>query len=170
MSTDAAVLAEIDSAFGGVVRPEHFTDFTHCEECAEHDALLRMRNRDNLRIEDVGNPGWDPVCFCSAEGIAYYFPTLVRLALAEPSTEFGWYAEQLLFHLYSGFTENRFFQYCGVTQRRAVAGLLAHIIEANSSHIDSSASADDFLRCHELWSDAQPSVAGDAPKSGAPLN
>ena len=168
MSTDTAVLAEIDSVFGDAIRPEHFTDFTHCEECAEHDSLLRMRDRASLRLEVVRNPGWDPICFCSAEGIAYYFPTLARFALAEPSPAYGWYAEQLLFHLYSGFTENRFFQYCSVTQRHAVAKLLAHIIESNGALIDSSASADDFLRCHELWSDAQPSAPGDAPQAARP--
>lgn len=171
MSTDAAILAEIDATFGRVERPEHFTNFTHCEECAEHDELLRKRDRGTLGIEDVGNLGWDPICFCSPNGIAYYFPTLARLALAEQSFEqYDWYANQLLFHLYSGFTENAFFQYCGVAQRQAVAGFLAHIIETRASLIDLYASADEFLRCHELWGDAQPHVPGDAPTSGAPLN
>lgn len=76
MKNDAAILAVIDAEFGAVPRPEHFTDFTHCCECAEHDEALRSRDRASLRIEDVGNPGWDPLCFCSAEGIAYFFPAL----------------------------------------------------------------------------------------------
>jgi hypothetical protein len=161
MSTDAAILSEIDTAFGTVERPEHFTNFTHCEECAEHDELLRTRDRDTLRIEDVGNPGWDPICFCSPNGIAYYFPALARLALAEQSLEtYDWYGNQLLFHLYSGFTDNAFLQRCNIAQRQVVARFLAHIIETRAPLIDLYASADDFLRCHELWNDAQLSVPG----------
>ena len=159
MSTDAAILAEIDTAFGAVERPEHFTNFAHCEECAEHDDLLRARDRYTLRIEDVGNPGWDPICFCSPNGIAYYFPTLARLALAEQgSNKYDWYANQLLFHLYSGFTDNAFFQHCNIAQRRVVARFLAHIIETRTSLIAVYGSADDFLRCHELWNNAQPTA------------
>lgn len=156
MSTDAAILAEIDSAFGSVERPEHFTNFAHCEECAEHDELLRMRDRESLCLEDVGNPGWDPICFCSPTGIAYYFPALARLALAERiSEQCDWYGNQLLFHLYSGFTDNAFFHYCNVAQRQAVARFVAHTIETRAPLIDRYSAADDFLRCHELWDDAQ---------------
>lgn len=166
MSRDAAILAEIDTAFGDAERPEHFTDHAHCDECAEHDALLRARDRDSLRQEDVGNPGWDPICFCSASGIAYYFPALARLALAEPTPTRGWYADQLLFHLYYGFTENRFFQYCSVAQRLVVSRLIGHMIESRAAVIDSYAAADEFLRCHELWRDARPVDAGAAPPVG----
>jgi hypothetical protein len=158
MSSDQAILAEIDAAFGDVPRPEHFTNYTHCCECAEHDELLRSRNRETLSIEDVGNPGWDPLCFCSAEGIAYYFPALARLALADPPYGFGWYGEQLLFHLYSGFRENSFFRFCSAAQRSAVARFLEHIIETRTEAIDEGASDHDFLRCHELWSDAETST------------
>jgi hypothetical protein len=61
--TDAEVLSALGVAFAGCERPEHFTDFQHCCECAEHDELLRSRDLDTLRVEDVGNPGWDPLCF-----------------------------------------------------------------------------------------------------------
>lgn len=157
MSTrsDAAILASIETAFGRIERPEHFTDFTHCEERKEHDDLLRTRDRESLGIEDVGNPGWNPICFCSANGIAYYFPALARLALSEFTPSQGWYGSQLIFHLYSGFLDNRFFQYCSVAQRQTVAKFIAHIIETRSSVIDSYGSADDFLRCHELWYGSQ---------------
>lgn len=154
MSTDAEVVARIDEAFGSVERPEHFTNFTHCCECAEHDALLCARDRDTLRIEDVGNPGWDPICFASPQGIAYYFPALARLALTPPDPEHGWYADQLLFHLYSGFRYNPFFQYCSPPQRAAVVNFLEHIIETRAALVDKYTSCDEFLRCHELWSDA----------------
>jgi hypothetical protein len=155
MDAQAHVLAQIDAAFGGVERPVHFTNHTHCCECAEHDELLRARDRETLSIADVGNPGRDPICFTSPQGIAYYFPALARLALAPPDHAHGWYADQLLFHLYSGFRDNTFYQFCSATQRTAVAGLLAHIIESRTDLIESHDSTDDFLRCHELWDEGQ---------------
>ena len=157
MSSDHAILSEIDAAFEDVVCPEHFTDYWHCCECEDHDDLLRSRNRETLRIEDVGNPAWDPLCFCSAEGIAYFFPALARLALAEPTYGYGWYGEQLLFHLSYGFRDNRFYVYCSPAQRRVIARFLAHLIETRADMIEEDASTDDFLRCHELWEEAQPS-------------
>jgi hypothetical protein len=154
MSTDAEVIGQIDAVFGAVDRPEHFTNFTHCCECREHDELLRSRDRETLRIEDVGNPGWDPICFASPQGIAYYFPALVRLALAPPSDTYGWYADQLLFHLCSGFRDNKIFRYCTAPQRAAVANFLGHLIESRAALVGDLVCCDDFLRCHELWSEA----------------
>ncbi|MCC6657700.1 MAG: hypothetical protein IT512_05925 [Rhodocyclaceae bacterium] len=151
MSTDASILASIDTEFGNLLRPEHFTNHAHCCECAEHDELLRSRDRDTLRVEDVCNPGWDPLCFCSPEGLAYFFPSLARFALAEAESRSGWYGDQLLFHLYSGFEENRFFRYCAPSQRQAVAALLAHLIEARAEVIEAYGATDEFLRCHDLW-------------------
>jgi len=156
MNTDKQLLALVDAAFAAATRPEHFTDFRHCCECAEHDALLRSRDRDSLRIDDVGHPGWDPLCFCSAEGIAYFFPALARLALAAPSPRHGWYGEQLLFHLGYGFGDNRFLLCCGTAQRQAVAALLGHLIESRAALIDAGGCADEFLRCHALWRGERP--------------
>jgi hypothetical protein len=158
IEADDKVLATIDEVFGAINKPEHFTNYAHCCECAEHDELLRERTRETLKIEDVGNPGWDPLCFTSPDGIAYFFPTLARLALTEPTYNYGWYANQLLFHLYSGFKENNFYNSCNEKQRAAVANLLAHIIETRSSLVEEYLATDEFLRCHELWSDSQPSA------------
>src|SRR5690242_13994900 len=99
VSSDDDILEVVRQAFAVCPRPEHFTDFTHCEECREHDDLLRSRDVDSLRGEDVGNPGWDPLCFTSAEGFAYFFPALARLALDSAGPDRDWYGPQLLFHL-----------------------------------------------------------------------
>ena len=93
MSSDAQVLETIQQAFASSPRPRHFTNYTHCSECAEHDEVLRSRDVQTLRIEDVGNPGWDPICFISPEGFAYYVPALARLALAQPVEPHGWDTE-----------------------------------------------------------------------------
>src|SRR5262245_4858278 len=107
MLDDASVHGGVRAAFARCERPEHFTDYTHCEECAEHHDLLRSRDNDTLRIADVGNPGWDPLCYVDPAGLGYFFPGLARLALEDPDPEYGWYPQQLLFHLTYEGAENR---------------------------------------------------------------
>lgn len=154
MLSEDDVLAAIDAAFGGVRKPEHFTDHTHCEECAEHDETLRTHDRGTLRICHVGNAGWDPLCFTSPQGKAYYMPTLARLALAPAREPYGWYGEQLLFHLYGDGADNAFVAYCNAEQRRAVAGLLAHFVATQAVLVDSLDLQDALLRAHGFWSNA----------------
>lgn len=152
MVTQSEAIAAVDHAFGSLPKPEHFTNFTHCEECAEHDDLLRNRTRETLTLEDVGNPGWDPMCFSSPEGMAFYMPALARLAFAETTYSFQWYGHQLLFHLYSGGLHNGLYVHCNLEQREAIATLIGAMIESSTTDIESSSSDDEFLRAHEIWS------------------
>jgi hypothetical protein len=78
MPSDSEVLSRIDAAFASVRKPEHFTNYEHCEECREHDELLRTRDRQTLDLKDVGNICWQPISFSSGQGVAYYFPALVH--------------------------------------------------------------------------------------------
>jgi hypothetical protein len=149
--TDGDALSMLDAAFGKCERPEHFTDFKHCCECAEHDELLRSRDRDTLRIEDVGNPGWDPLCFTSAEGLLYYLPALGRLALEEPTDKLDWYPPQLHFHLTYEDEKNRILVAASPDQRRAVAQLLRHIVETRPELCERWACREDLLVAAELW-------------------
>ena len=126
-------------------------NFLHCEECAEHDQLLRDRTRETLTIEDVGNVGWDPLCFSSAAGIAYYFPKLARLAISPPTDQYGWYGDQLLFHLTYGGTDNRFLQFCNAQQRRAVGQLLRHLQDSPSGRKEWFSSDDELVQARALW-------------------
>ena len=50
-------------------KPVHFTTYRHCCECAEHDETLLAYDIDSIGIEQLGNPGWDPLCFVSVEGL-----------------------------------------------------------------------------------------------------
>ena len=154
MSTDAEVLAQIDAAFGSVPKPEHFTDHTHCEECAEHDETLRSHDRESLEVRHVGNPGWDPLAFSSPQGIAYYIPTLARFALSPPTYDFGWYGDQLLFHLFYNGAENELLKFCSSEQRRAVAGLLAHFIQTGAFEHERLTSDEEVQHTYELWANA----------------
>ena len=151
MTTDSETVAVIDGAFGPLKRPEHFTNYRHCEECLEHDQTLLSRPREQLTLEQLGMPGWDPVTFCTPEAKAYLLPVLARLVLAEPEERYGWYGPQLLNHLYAAYEYNELWQFCSSTQREAVALLLLHIINTRAELIDSYVCADEFLRCHELW-------------------
>jgi hypothetical protein len=49
-SPDERILQIVRDAFASVPRPEHFTNYRHCDECYEHDELLRQRDRDSLTI------------------------------------------------------------------------------------------------------------------------
>jgi hypothetical protein len=53
-STDEAVIQNITEAFSGIEKPEHFTNFTHCDECKEHDDTLRARTVETLQGQQRG--------------------------------------------------------------------------------------------------------------------
>jgi hypothetical protein len=69
-------------AFSSFVRPEHFTDHTHCPECAEHDQTMRSRPLTAIGVVQLGNPGWCPTPFLTEQAYGYVMPRLVELALA----------------------------------------------------------------------------------------
>ncbi|MCA8965586.1 MAG: hypothetical protein KDC48_11935 [Planctomycetes bacterium] len=148
-AADAAVLDSVRRAFSTYRRPEHFTDRDHCSECAEHDDVLRTRDLETLSVGDVGNPGWDPICFATDAAFGYYFPALARLALDEPTKEFGWYGDQLLFHLCHDGSDNRRLAACTAEQRRAVADLLRHLSDTRG-HLGEK---EELLDAVRLWSD-----------------
>lgn len=152
MLDDAEVLRRVRAAFARCERPEHFTDLTHCPECAEHDDLLRSRDTDTLRLEDVGNPGWDPLCYVAPAGFGYLLPALARLALAGPSPTRDWYPPQLLFHLTYEGEANRHLLGFEPDQRRAVAALLRHIAETRPRLVEEWLCGDELGRAISLWS------------------
>ena len=125
---DQVVLAHIDLVFSSVQKPEHFTNYAHCDECAEHDEVLLRRTRETLQRTDLGNAGWDPLSFCSPEGIAYLFPALARFSLIpDVWTDNDWYIDQFLFHLSYQGPENKFLLWCDADRRAAVYNLLRHL-------------------------------------------
>lgn len=134
MKTDEEALQLINECFGSLEKPEHFTDYRHCEECFEHDETLRAREVSTLSIEDVGNICWQPISFCSPEGIAYYMPALARLALAPPTYEYGWYGETLEIHLSFYDGKNNFYDHCTEKQRKAISSFLKYL-EASRGHL-----------------------------------
>lgn len=149
--TDAAVIEVVDAAFADVARPAHFTDYLHCSECAEHDEVLRGHDRQTLRPEHVDNAAWDPMCFCSPEGKAYYMPTLVRFALGRPREGRSPYWEQLLFHLEGDGPRHALIAACSKAQREAMATFLAHLLETRAAPIADFGMTDAALRTYSWW-------------------
>ena len=38
-------------------KPAHFTNYEHCEECAEHDETLLSKTIDSIGLDEIGNEG-----------------------------------------------------------------------------------------------------------------
>ena len=129
MRSDSEALADLTSAFASASRPAQFCNPQHCDECAEHEALLQSHDRETLRLADVATPAWDPFAVSCPEGLAYYLPTLARFTLETSRQGVAWYGEQLLFHLTSGGDYNAFVSVCSHSQAAALAHFLEHLLE-----------------------------------------
>jgi hypothetical protein len=152
MKTDAEIIEEIVLAYAVHERPEHFTNFEHCEECADHDELLRSRDLSTLTLEDVGNPGWDPICFITPEGFAYYLPALFRLALRSSPEVGTWYVPQLLFLLCSDGSDNARVRRCSPKERGMVADCLRHIRDTRKDALKAFDCENQLSEALRYWS------------------
>jgi hypothetical protein len=151
MATDQEIIVAVLEEFGAEPRPPHFTNFSHCCECAEHNDLLSSRDLSSLRLEDINNAGWDPICFTTSEGFRYFLPALIRLAL-ESSTSREWYFPQLLFHLIGDGPQNRRVVCCTRAQQEAIVSFLWHVVESHSELIAEYGIEEDLQRAIEIWS------------------
>jgi hypothetical protein len=136
-----------------VPKPAHFTNYRHYCECAEHDATLLVYDVDAIGLQQLGNPGWDPLCFAAVEGLLYYMPALIRLTLETMDTPQERYLDQLLFHLLRDGQDNDLVRACSSEQRAFIAGFLTHLMEQYSVEIDEGIfRSDDMLQAYEMWS------------------
>jgi len=142
------LLARIEQEFNAP-RPEHFTNHQHCCECAEHDNTLQQRNPETIGLEELGSPGWDPICFINIQGFLYYFPALARLALE--GTGDSYYLDQFLFHISYDGPRNIRWQACNQQQRNLVVELLETVLEQRAEEVEEMMNADDLLRTLEIW-------------------
>ncbi|XZG70584.1 hypothetical protein ACTSKR_01650 [Chitinibacteraceae bacterium HSL-7] len=140
-------MTRVDTAFASITKPAHFTDPTHCDECAEMDALLRQHQRETVEPADLDSPGADPLNFSTAHGKAYYLPALMRFAL-EPDPE-NW--RRLVNHLEGDGPGHALIEFCSVTQRAAVARFIAYLIDIRADEIDEAGETDRLLRCFDYW-------------------
>lgn len=134
-----------------VPKPEHFTNYRHCCECAEHNATLVAYDINTIGVEQLGNPGWDPLCFTSVEGLLYYMPALIRLTLETMDKPQERYLDQLLFHLIRDGKDHDFVRACSPEQRACIAGFLEYVIDQYAAEIDECTYADDLLTAYDIW-------------------
>ncbi len=133
-------------------KPQHFTNYRHCEECQEHDETLIGSSIDSISLEELGNPGWDPICFCGDEGKKYYMPAFIRLSL-ETMDSNDFYLEQFLFHLEGDGKENSLFLSCNKQQRDYIVKFLEYVINSFTEQIEHHYCVNEILTVHEIWSD-----------------
>ena len=110
-------------------KPAHFTNYRHCCECAEHDATLVAYDVNTIGVEQLGNLGWDPLCFVSSEGFLYYLPALMRITLDTMAKPHARYLDQLLFHLICDGKDHDLVRACSPEQRAFIAGFLQYLID-----------------------------------------
>ena len=88
-------LAAVRRASKSVPRPELMICGTcSCDDCVEHNQTLLSHTPETIKLQELGNPGWDPICFASDRAFAYYLPGMERMAFEDAG-----YIDQLLFHL-----------------------------------------------------------------------
>lgn len=132
-------------------KPEHFTNYLHCDECAEHDETLRLSDVDHIGMDELGSPAWDPICFATVEGKRYYTPAFIRLSL--DTVEGDFYLDQFLFHLVWDGQHNKYYLGCDKTQRVFIAEFLAYMLEHYSDKVDECYCGDSLLQAYEIWSE-----------------
>jgi hypothetical protein len=136
-----------------IPKPAHFANDRHCCECAEHDATLGAHDVDSIGLPQLGNPGWDPLCFASVDGLLYYMRALIRLTLATMDKPQERYVEQLLFHLMRDGNENDVVRACSPEQRVYIASFLEYLMDQYGAEMDACIFLpDDLLRTYEIWS------------------
>jgi hypothetical protein len=153
MPTDDEILALVTDAFSTIERPEHFTNWMHCDECWEHDETLRGIDLATMTVEDVPSESWDPITMCTPHALAYLIPTLARMALAPEHAEWGWYGDRLIHQLAWNGPSNERWRFCTPAQRRAVLALLEHIMNTRGGLVRSYYVCEEYLfQAIDTWS------------------
>ena len=133
-------------------KPAHFTTSRHCCAWAEHDATLLACDVDSISLQQLGNPGWDPLCFASTEGFLYYLPALIRITLETMDKPQERYLDQLLFHFMRDGKDHDLVRACSLEQRAFVAEFLEYLMEQYSAELDGCTYSDDMLKVYDIWS------------------
>jgi len=143
----------IDRAFAlfqNVERPAHFTDFTHCCECQEHDEVLLASTPATISRSDLGTMAWDPITFTTGAGFRYYIPGLIRVVLTE--TGDSSYYDQFLWHMAS--LEQVKERCPDITDEECeiISETLEYLLNHRTTEIDEECLADTLLSTVEWWS------------------
>jgi len=131
-------------------KPEHFGNYKHCGECEEHDDTLRRSDVFSIGLDELGSPGWDPMCFSKPAGKIYYMPAMIKLAVDTIDSDF--YLSQLLFHLEGDGEGNELFKACNSEQRQFIVRFMDWVILNHSEKIEDQFYEHEAFRVREIWS------------------
>jgi hypothetical protein len=148
---DRQLIDKANEIFGKVARPEHFTDYTHCCECAEHDETLNAHTPDTITREALGHAGWDPMTFATDTGFRYYLPALIRMALTQTGDDY--YIDQFLSQVIRDGPRNSRWCACNPEERALVVKTLHALLDTRAEEIENSLDADRLMRAIDIWSD-----------------
>lgn len=151
-------LHRASEVFSKVQRPEHFTDYQHCCECAEHDNTLAAYSPDTITREALGHAGWDPMTFATDSGFRYYLPGLIRMALIQAGDDY--YVDQFLSQLIRDGPRNSRWCACTTEQRTVVRDALLLLLEQRLDEIENNYDADRLMQAIDIWSDDGVSPTG----------
>ena len=148
---------EATKIFGKVPRPVHFTDYTHCSECAEHDEILRAYTPDTITREALGHAGWDPMTFATETGFRYYLPALIRMALTQTGDDY--YIDQFLSQVIRDGSRNTRWRACTAEERVVVVKALHLLLEERAEEIERNLDADRLMEAIDIWSDVSKAAS-----------
>lgn len=150
MDSIQQLISEAARVFGKVPKPEHFTNHTHCCECAEHDDTLNAFTPETITREALGHAGWDPMTFATDTGFRYYLPALIRMALVGEDDEY--YIDQFLSQVIRDGPRNSRWAACTVEERAVVLKALHALLEERTEEVDNWLDADRLMQAIEIWS------------------
>ena len=145
------LISKATEVFGKVQRPEHFTDHTHCCECAEHDEVLQKYTPDTITRQALGHAGWDPITFATDTGFRYYLPALIRMALTGTGNDY--YIDQFLSQVIRDGPRNSRWLACNAEERAVVLSALQALLEERTEEVDQWLDADRLMQAIGIWSD-----------------
>jgi hypothetical protein len=131
-------LLRIQSHYQAVPRPTSFGNPSHCSECAEHNETLMAHTPETISFRELGNPGWDPICYLvNIDQFRYYLPALARLSRGKGD---DYYLSQFLFHLNESRVQELEKDECDL-----LADFLEDLVVAMPEEIEDNLDADELL-------------------------
>ena len=114
--------------------------------------MWKSKTPETLIFEDVFPDDMFPCNELLAEGLAWFFPAIVRIVLESDDRQSNgeWCGMALALSLL-GKSPNHFLDWCGPEQRQAVARLLRHLLSTRRHLFDTPADMNQFRAVSELW-------------------
>ena len=144
-TSDEEAVEKVRRAFQSSPRPDHFTNYTHCPECKEHDDLLRSRTWETLTHKDV-RYSWSPLDFLGPDAFRYWIPAFLRLCLIQDEDGF---LDQFLRILAA--PESPQFSLLTSEEREAVVQFLRHLVWWRPDLVAGRDAFEEVLRAWQAW-------------------